>query len=265
MHPIRIDDSSLFARVCRYWLNASGQLPVQLDICTVRKIVLFKAPWHWFWNQKIVGGICPWMIVVFTTAVATTTLAVAKVTWALMLWFWIGIMLAFLAGAIAVAFGLMLAMVCIYGYMILPFSHWLAWTWNRSFAQAACHWFFSRRIGWFWLWTAIPYATLLIIAIGNLVYDRTAPGITVAIACLIIVWSITYTSRAYLLDCLDHLSDPLTQPEKAGFCALAAGVKAPFALTLGTFGVIKLIYRSLKDRFCLPVEFVDKAGEVVKL
>ena len=249
-----------------FWDEVASEpwkVPAKEDTCGVRKILLLAIPSGFFAYRIRNTFLRPWMIVALAAFVWTSwafrdTVAFVVVALAMVV--------AFLA-AVCIAARLFILCLAGLGFPLGWVARFLERHFGRTLSALRRTW---RRAGeWFWTkelimgWPSYPwvFATLTLQAIaGILVLTGIAAG-TVKLAFAVFFWFVAGCETAFLL-----FAGAVTVHDWAEEKELGKKISKPFSdastavrtskPVQGSGQILRMLWKSLKDKVCIPVEWI---------
>ena len=243
MQPRDIKRDSLLAKIFFWWRGQTGFAKEMVDICLVRAVVLFKAPWLWFTSYKITGELRPWMVFLFGILAFLTGKSPVLLLWAgLAAVGLVGFGVYMVVGIIAT-----ILLVLLFAGIVMC----LIWAWcfcTTSTVRTVLRIVFNYTIGWFfynrfapaiypWTVTWVLIHPALYLFIRDWFWALLSSEATVAIAvvvAILFVWEIS------------------DKPLRTHVIKPAAA---------GTATVLFWFLDSAKRQLCYPVRFVNGEAE----
>ena len=255
MQRVAISRSSLVGRIYEYWESMGGNPPEQLDICFIRSVVMFRAPFAFFFRHQIAGWLRPWMVLLFTTAVVGITLLTVKLPKVLILILEVvGLVLLVIVAACAAIAAIAFLTILWQDHIEPAASVWWGNWWPNSQLNKAWTWFWTKNLRFYvYPWMAVGLASF-----GTLCYFYptmlTFGVLAVYLFFAVLVFTIAAEDSLHFWE---HTEDWVIPGIMVTGNAVEHAGSAIERKALGGLETLALMYESLKNRFCVPVVLVN--------
>lgn len=244
---VLIDQNSIVAKLYKYWENMGGEYWYSENLCHLGRVLLFWIPWYWFWKQKLVWKIRPYMVFALLVALLFTVKLPTLV---------LNILIVLLSLALAVG-----------GILFVLWAIVQIWDWyNDHYRWGVENWWYSclpSRI-WhgFWTYRIHPHLRIypwmlafLVFQAISFFYMRLAFVIMIAGEALAV-----FLVASWFLIMLVRVGEEKTQVLHSSAHITQTALKPVGTSLIHTLSLIEVIWEwlwSKKSAICPYVEFVD--------